>query len=69
MAKRRPKNNNVKNSRKSNSAPVESTDLASTINRLIQVLEAKGGGGGGFGNKEEKESTAASKSKKLLNKL
>jgi hypothetical protein len=67
MAKRRPKNNNVKNSRKSNSAPVESTDLASSINRLIQVLEAKGGGG--FGNKEEKESTAASKSKKLLNKL
>ena len=68
MAKRRPKNNNVKNSRNSNSTPVESSDLASTINRLIQVLEAKGGGGG-FGNKEEKESTAASRSKKLLNKL
>jgi len=67
MAKIRPKNNNVKNSRKSNSTPVESTDLASSINRLIQVLEAKGGGG--FGNKEEKESTAASRSKKLLNKL
>lgn len=67
MAKRRPKNNNVKNSRKSNSTPVESSDLASTINRLIQVLEAKGGGG--FGNKEEKESSAASRSKKLLNKL
>ena len=67
MAKRRPKNNNVKNSRKSNSTPVESSDLASSINRLIQVLEAKGGGG--FGNKEEKESSAASRSKKLLNKL
>lgn len=68
MAKRRPKNNNVKNSRKSNSAPVESDDLASSINRLIQVLEAKGGGGG-FGNKEEKESSASARSKKLLNKL
>ena len=69
MAKRRPKNNNVKNSRISNYVPGESSDLTSTINRLIQVLEAKGGGGGGFGNKEEKESSAASRSKKLLNKL
>ena len=67
MAKRRPKNNNVKNSRKSNSVPVESGDLTSTINRLIQVLEAKGGGG--FGNKEEKESSAAARSKKLFNKF
>jgi hypothetical protein len=69
MAKRRPKNNNVKNSRISNYVPGESSDLTSTINRLIQVLEAKGGGGGGFGNKEEKESSASARSKKLLNKL
>lgn len=69
MAKRRPKNNNVRNSRKSNYVPAESGDLTSTINRLIQVLEAKGGGGSGFGNKEEKESSASARSKKLLNKL
>lgn len=69
MAKRRPKNNNVKNSRKSNYVPGESNDLASSINRLIQVLEDNGRKPGGGGNKEEKESSAASRSKKLLNKL
>ncbi len=51
MANRRPNNNNVRNSRKSNYVPGESSDLTSSINRLIQVLEAKGGGGSGFGNK------------------
>lgn len=69
MAKRRPKNNNVKNSRISNYVPGESNDLASSINRLIQVLEDNGRKPGGGGNKEEKESSAASRSKKLLNKL
>ena len=69
MAKRRPKNNNVKNSRISNYVPGESNDLASSINRLIQVLEDNSRKPGGGGNKEEKESSAASRSKKLLNKL
>ncbi len=71
MAKRRPKNNNVKNSRISNYVPVESNDLASSINRLIQVLEDNGRKpiGGGGGNKEEKDSAAASRSKKMFNKL
>jgi hypothetical protein len=69
MAKRRPKNNNVKNSRISNYVPGESNDLASSINRLIQVLEDNGRKPGGFGNKEEKDSAAASRSKKMFNKL
>jgi len=69
MAKRRPNNNNVRNSRKSNYVPGESNDLTSTLNRLIQVLEDGGRKPGGFGNKEEKDSAAASRSKKMFNKL
>jgi hypothetical protein len=69
MAKRRPKNNNVKNSRISNYVPGESNDLASSINRLIQVLEDNSRKSNGGGNKEEKDSAAASRSKKMFNKL